>query len=52
MVGTTALATSMTMTVLLEGVHLLTGEEIDQVEAEGGDAPERCHGSDQCLWAV
>jgi hypothetical protein len=42
----------MTMALLLEGVHPLTGEEIDKVEAEGGGSTEGSHGCDQRLWAV
>lgn len=48
----TALATSMTMALLLKGVHPLTGEEFDQVEAEGGGSTEGSHGGDQGLRAV
>lgn len=40
------------MTLWLEGWHPLTGEELDQVEAEGRDAAERGQGGDQRLRAV
>lgn len=42
----------MTMALLLKGVHPLTGEKVDQVEAEGGGSTEGCHGGDQRLRAV
>lgn len=42
----------MTVALWLEGGHPLTGKELDQIEAKGGDAAERGQGGDQCLRAV